>query len=281
MKKNLIRVLFILVIAAMIVFYIYDILVNHTAPTKHLFRTLSVICICIAGLLRTGVSRNRRSLEFYEATYADVIRDAFSWNALWRKKLLCAARLFDESNYRKAVKYLMDLKEKCQSGGDHYAVNVFLGLCFTDMQMYEQAERVYRQLIVSELATSRVYSNLGHVYSNTGDYKKALQNYEAALDMDRDNAYAYNNIAQAHFRMHEFEAAIPYAEKALEIKPKLHQASSLLAIIYALGNDQVLAEKYFHIAISSGRKPEDLKEAIEYFRTAQHAAEETGAGSEV
>ena len=54
----------------------------------------------------------------------------------------------------------------------------------------------------------------------------------------------------------------------------MHQASALLAITYALLADKEQAEKYFHIAISSGRDPKELKEAIDYYKTAQYATEE-------
>lgn len=280
MKLHLIRALLILLIVAIVAFYVYDLAVNKTEPTEHLFRTLSIVFLCLAGLVRTFGGRKRRSLDYYDAQYPDILKEAFVSQPLWRKKLLCAVRLYNEDNYDKAVKYLTDLKPRCQYAQDHYAVNLFAALCFTDMGLYQQAETVYQQLVNMEIANSRVFSNLGHVQMQMGEYQKALRNYEYALDYDRDNAFAYNNIAQAHFRMHEFEEAIPYALKALEKKPNMHQASSLLATVYTLLGDRENSEKYFHIAISSGRDPKELKESIEYFRSAQHAMDETPSEEE-
>ena len=274
MKRNLIRILLVLVIIAIVGLYFYDLFVNHTEPTSNLFRTLSVVCICIAGLIRSFSDKSRRSLDFYDKQYPDILKDAFTSQPFWRNKLLCAVRLYNENNYDKALKYLLDLKHRCNSAQDHYAVNLFAALCFTDMKLYEHAQTIYQQLINMDIANSRIFSNLGNVQMKSGEHLKALQNYQHALYYDRDNAYAHNNIAQAHFQMHEFQEAIPYALKALEINPKLHQASALLAIIYTLLGDRENSEKYFHIAISSGRDPKDLKEAIEYYRTAQHTMDE-------
>lgn len=277
MKKNLLRIILVLIMLAVIALYIYDIAVNHAAPTNNLFRAASVVFICIAAIIRTGQARQRNSLDFYEQQYADILERAFIDQPFWRKKLLCAVRLYNEDNYHKALKYLMDLKEKTQTREDDYAVYLFAALCFTELGVYDQAIHIYQQMISKGNGNSRIFSNLGHVQMQIGEAKNALRNYELALDYDRTNAFAYNNIAQAHFQIHEFDKAIPFAEKALEINPKMNQASTLLAIIYVLASDQENAEKYFHMAISSGRDPQELKEAIAYFRTAQHASDEEAA----
>ena len=142
------------------------------------------------------------------------------------------------------------------------------------MGIYDLAESAYNSLICSDMADSSIFSNLGHVQVEVGKFDKALQNYNHALEYDRKNDKAYNNIAQAYFKKYEFDKAIPYAQKALEINPSLHNASSLLAIIYALQEDKANAEKYFHMAISSGRDPKELKDSIEYYRSAQFSADE-------
>lgn len=274
MKNAIIRIILILVILGIVGLFAYDYFVNDVPVTEHLVRGGIIILICIVGLVRTFQIRQRRSLEFYAAEYSELLGDAFDTQPFWQKKLLCAIRLYNENNYDKALKYLFDLKDRAQTQKDHYIVFLFAALCFTDMGVYEQAIRIYQQLISKGNADSVIFSNLGHVQMKTGDHKNALRNYKLALEYDSANEYAYNNIAQAHFHLHEFDEAIPYAEKALEINPKLKQASSLLAIIYALENHKENAEKYFHIAISSGYTPGDLKETIEYFRTAQHALDE-------
>ncbi len=268
MKLKIIRIVLILIMVAMAAFYVYDMTANQTPPTKYLFRTMAIECLCLASLIRTS-GRQRKSLEFYAKEYPDILNGAFEDQPLLRNKLLCAVRLYNEDQCGKALKYLVDLKDRCHSGQDLYAVFLFGALCLTDLNADEQAMKLYQELINQELATSRVYSNLGQLQNRAGEYEKALRSYQYALDYDRDNAYAYNNIAQAYFQMHELEQAIPYAENALKINPKMHQASALLAIIYDLLDDRDHREKYFHIAISSGRDPKELKEAMEFYRSAK------------
>ena len=277
MKKTILRILLICIVLAVMALYLYDLIVNREPPTKNLVRICCLILLCAVAFVRTFQPGYKRSLSFYEMQYADILGNAFQSQPFWKKKLLCATRLYNESKYDKALDYLMDLKHRAETHDDHYAVNLFAGLCFTDMGLYEHAAQVYQQLIDSGCANSRIFSNLGHVQMKSGEHKMALKNYEIALEYDPNNAYAVNNIAQAHFQMYEFDEAIEFAKKALESNPKLDQASTLLAITYALLNDKENSEKYFHIAINCGRDPKEIKEAIEYFRTAQHALDENAA----
>ena len=93
------------------------------------------------------------------------------------------------------------------------------------------------------------------------------------MDCNRNNATAYNNIATAYFRLHQLQDAILNAKKFLEINPKMYQASTLLAIIYALLNDGEQSKKYFHISVSNGRDPTELQRTISYYKTDADIAE--------
>ena len=53
---------------------------------------------------------------------------------------------------------------------------------------------------------------------------------------------------------------------ALDVNHKFRQSATLLAIIFSLENDSVNAQKYSHIALSSGEDPDRLKKAIEHYK---------------
>ena len=269
MKNIILRTILILLILAVIGLFVYDCTVNNEFSSKNFVRVGCIITLSIVAFIRTFQVRRRRSLQFYDSTYSEFLEHAFQEQPFWRKKLLCAVRLYNENKFEKALKYLSDLKQKTQTNADIYAVDLFAALCFTDMQMYGNAIQIYQHLVSTGKADSTIYSNLGHVQLKNREYKNAIENYRIALQYDQNNAFAYNNIAQAHFQMYEFNEAIAVAEQALEVDPQMYQASSLLAVIYALLADKENSEKYFHIAISNGQRPQALKESIEYFRNAQ------------
>ena len=91
--------------------------------------------------------------------------------------------------------------------------------------------------------------------------------YQEALYLDKNNANTHVNIAHIHFAKHKLDEAIPWAEKALELDPKMRQAAGLLAIIYGIQEQQELFEKYRHIAIVNGQDPDALNDAIKRYRT--------------
>ena len=276
MKLIIIRIILILLILSVIGLFAYAYLSNQVPSTSNLVRGGLIISLCIIGLLRT-ITRRRKSLTFYEQQYSDILHRAFEDQPYLRKKLLCAVRLYNEDKFDKALKYLTDLRKYANTKYDTYCVDLFAALCFTDFGIYDQAIRIYKNIICKDNADSRIFSNLGHVQMKIGEYDNALQNYQRALDYDRNNPYAYNNIAQAYFQMYEFANAIEYAKMSLSINSKFRQASTLLAVIYALSDDKDNAEKYFHIAISSGMNPKELKDTIDYYRSAQHAVDEENA----
>lgn len=274
MKKKLLSLLLIVLLVAIVGLYIMDIMLNQTPFTRNLFRTISIACICLIGYGRINYSVGRRTLQFYESAFADAIKQAFAGQVLNRNKLLCAVRLFDEGNYRKSIKYLGQLQKECKAKDDFYAVWLFAALCFTRSQMFPEAVKMYRQMINNGLADSRIFSNLGYAQSEIGEPDKAMASYQEALYLDKNNANTHVNIAHIHFDRHELAEALPWAEKALELDPKMRQAATLLAIIYSITGPKEQAEKYRHIAICNGQSSDGLKAAIERYRAETEETEE-------
>lgn len=203
-----------------------------------------------------------------------------SWGApfrtnRWReKKLLCATRLYNESNYSKAIKYLRQLLDEAESPRDAVPVLLFAALCYTDAGVYDQAIQIYYDLLEHDPKHAQAHSNLGFLYAAQGDYEMAHKHYNKSIESSPKNYYAYVNRANCYFNQHDFDHAICDAKQALEVKNNGHEASSLLAIIYALEGDAENKEKYFHMSVATGKNAEELKEAINYYMTEKESSEE-------
>lgn len=266
MNKKILVAIFILLIAIVISLYIVGIVVQHKSPGEDIFRTVAVACVCLGGIVRVSAKPGRRKpLSFYEKAYADILKNAFASSLKERKTLLRAIRDYNESRYEQAVKKLLALRLQCRERDDREATNLFLALCFTDMGLLEEAVSVYQGLIAADITSSRIYSNLGLLYSQLGKFDDAKANMHLALQNDPENAYAYNNLASLYFDNSYFDKAKEYAEKALAINQKLRQASTMLAVIYHIEGNQELCDKYRHQALASGADPDDLKEAFAHY----------------
>lgn len=254
--------------------FVADILINNTPPTKNLFKALAVIFTCLAALFRLSYNNGRRGLAFYENAYREHIKSAFSDRPFYKKKLLCAIRLYNEDQHGKAMKYLVDLKKVAQTSDDIYAVGLITGLTLTDMECYNDAILVYNALIEMNLASSTVYGNLGNIHLTLGNSHDAISYIRLAIQNNEKNPAPYNNLASLYFEISDFENAKIYALKALELNHKLYQAATLLAIIYTMEGDKANADKYSHMAIAGGRKHAELKEIIEHYTSAQQTDHE-------
>ncbi|CAF1692108.1 unnamed protein product, partial [Adineta ricciae] len=75
-----------------------------------------------------------------------------------------------------------------------------------------------------DLASS--YNNIGMVYSDMGDYSKALEYYERASTIQQqslppnhpDLASSYNNIGMVYSDMGDYSKALEYYERASTIQ---------------------------------------------------------------
>lgn len=275
--RIVLAVVLVLLMAFCVGYYVYGLTVLEKEPTEDIFRMGVVLLGAIASFAKlfSAMGGRRMSLAECEANYAKKIGDAFApgtQNAspALRKKLLNAARLYNEDRCKKAVNILFSLLPKCQTRSEHYSVLLFLGLCFSDMNYYGDAIEAYTRMISMSIADSTAYSNLAQIYTNIGEDQKALECYDNAIYFDPENPYAYNNLASYYFKKFEFEPAIENAMKSLELNGNMYQASTLLAIVYSLQDKKAEAEKYFHMAISTGQDPNDLKNAIDYYM-AQYA----------
>ena len=268
MKRSRSNVIFIIVVILGILgvaaFYIYDVFYLKTSYTTSLFRVLAAILLLLGTLIRLLSSRGRKRLDVYERAYQDELGYAFKNKPIARKKLLSACRLYDESNYRKAIKYLHELLQEAEFERDLIPVLLFMALCYSDAGLTEDAVNVYYDLLKYDPNNAQVNSNMGTLYIKQGDYQTALKYYTKSIECKPDYI-AYLNRANCYFRLHEYDMAIDDAKKALEIKNNGVEAADLLTVIYALRNDEENRRKYYHIALVSGKSPEELDEAICYF----------------
>ncbi|MBO5797538.1 MAG: tetratricopeptide repeat protein [Clostridia bacterium] len=274
-----IRVLVILLMAGLLGLYVYDLVVNHTPVTENLFKLLAVECLLISTLIRLRGKVTARGLDFYEKRYENELGTAFKDKPLWRKKLLCAVRLFNQNNYRKALKYLNDLARRCETTYDARAVLLFAALCYSDAGLREHAIRTYYTLLEHDASNATVHNNLGLLFAEEGDYEMAMKHCDKAIELKPQYYHPYLNKANFHFRRHEMEEAIACAEKVLEINPNVDGASGLLALIYALQGDREKQEKYAHLAAAAGCNPKKIQDAIDFYLAAK--AEEEAAEAEV
>ena len=270
MKKSKIIgcVIVALAMVAVIGLYVYEVVFLKKPYTENLTRVSAIFVGLIGTMVKLFAGKARRqSLEFYSKQYDEEIRYAFKDNKLARKKLLCAIRLYNENNYKKAIKYLTQLTKDIQNEHDAYAVYIFAAICFSECGIHNEAIKIYYQLLEYMPNNATVHNNLSHEHMEDGDFDLAMQHINESLRIDPYSHTTYINKANCYFYQYKLEEATENALKALELKNNDTNSSSLLAILYALKGDTENSEKYFRIAVTNGKNPKDLNQAIEYYAT--------------
>lgn len=278
MKKNVAKIFWIvltgLLIVGVIAFYLYDVLWLKTPYDKNVIRTAACLFFLLGTLIRLVNGAGRKSLEVYEKAYADELGYAFKNKPLQRKKLLCACRLYNEGNYRKALKYLFQLLRAVELERDTIPVLLFIALCYTDAGVPGEAIKVYHDLLKIDPNNAQVHSNLGGVYIAEGDFDAALKHYNRSIELKPHNYFAYINRANYYFRLSDYDRAIADATQALTFNNNGPEAASLLTVVYALLGDEENRKKYYHRSLTAGKSPEDLDRAIAYFLSEQQRSPE-------
>jgi tetratricopeptide (TPR) repeat protein len=72
---------------------------------------------------------------------------------------------------------------------------------------------------VAGFLISYYYFQQGYAHVEAGEYERAIEDYDRAIDIDPDDALAYNDRGVAYFALGEYERAIEDYDRAIEIDP--------------------------------------------------------------
>jgi len=103
------------------------------------------------------------------------------------------------------------------------------GLYEQAIQNYETAVKIQKSILPeNHRYLASYYNNIGHAYTNMGEYSNALKYYHKSLDMkdiisssDSDFAFLYNNIGLVYNERGEYLQAREYYRKALVLQQKI------------------------------------------------------------
>lgn len=124
-----------------------------------------------------------------------------------------------EQNYQK-VRELLAKAQKAPDLSSQNRCDLLVNYAVADYKLgnLDKAiallERVHQKTPCGE-----TYNVLGYLYIEQGDPEKALAFNQSALEYDDEDPVTIDNIGQIYYRLlHDEEQALPYFQKALEIK---------------------------------------------------------------
>lgn len=170
--------------------------------------------------------------------------------------------LFKEGECAAALQHFKKMRES--TGKDFLdrvgATN--MALCYWKLDRIDEGIEVLEEIKKKyKYLNADILTTLGYFCMLKGDYEKALDYTNEALEDDEEHGPALDNLGQIYFRKGQLEKAEEYFIKALENKENMVDSKYYLGMIYEKQGDREKAAEYFNKAYNT---------AISQFSTVSH-----------
>lgn len=149
------------------------------------------------------------------------------------------------------------IKKSLELNPNYVPAHIELGTSyFYKKRNYKKAAEHYNKSL--EIADSpQLRDFLGTTFRTQGRLSKAIEQYEHAIDLDKNFAQAYMNIGITNYYMRKYDDAISYLNKAIAININHPESFFFLASSYELANNRSLAlknySKFLKLALNDHR----------------------------
>lgn len=141
-----------------------------------------------------------------------------------------------------------------------------------DHNRFDQAARNYTRVIELDPNNAVAYDRRGSCVFRSNEFKESLTDFDKAIELDPTNAEFYQHRALAYFSLRQFESSIADMEQALKLNPpNRDQFAESLATIYSNRAAERATAKMF------GEAAEDMTQAIKLFPQGQFFFHQRGS----
>jgi tetratricopeptide (TPR) repeat protein len=139
------------------------------------------------------------------------------------RELEVAVRLQPTHAY--ASQALSEARDSLEEKGDQVGLsaiprtNFERGLEYTKLKQHDQAMLLYLQVLKKDPHHAGAWSQLGAIYFDEGNYRRAIQRFQKGLKYKPDHFVLNNNIAGAYYKQGDIKRARRHWNKCLEVDP--------------------------------------------------------------
>ncbi|KJU87414.1 conserved hypothetical protein, membrane [Candidatus Magnetobacterium bavaricum] len=120
-----------------------------------------------------------------------------------------------------------------------------LGVFYDQSGDFEKALIQYQRAIELNPKDSEAYYNMGNVYQKQGDLDAAIKKYQTALKLNPDYFEAHNNLGNILFKQGQYQEAMEQYQEVIRLKPDYADAHNNLGSVYGiLGRDDEAIEEF-------------------------------------
>lgn len=124
------------------------------------------------------------------------------------------------------------LKKAISISGNDSLLFTKLGGIYSEIGEYEKALKSYAKAIELKPDDAFMYISVGSIYETQGNYQEALKAYQKASQLFPEYKYNLLNIANVQYKMHDYKSSSDTYRAFLEIYPQHWEARENLASAY-------------------------------------------------
>lgn len=128
-----------------------------------------------------------------------------------------------------------------------------LGYAYFVKKEFKKSTKILEGLINHEDVNDRVFQLLGNAYDNLGKSEKAIETYETGLKQFPNSGNLYLEMGVMQIGKKEYNKALAYYEKGIEVAPKFPSNYYWASIIYLSSDEEVWGMIYGEIFMNLER----------------------------
>ncbi|MEH6634539.1 MAG: tetratricopeptide repeat protein [Halioglobus sp.] len=185
--------------------------------------------LCDAWLSKYALSRDA---EHFEAAEKSCHR-ALTLNAQALDAHVALGNLYRHSGQHKRAE--LEYDKALSINPNATEANIGLAQSYFQQGWFDQADKLYRRVIDLRPHDARGYLVLGDHLYNVGRVKEAIAYYKKTTELASDNELAYNRLGAAYFMRGELELATASWRQSLKIKPSAGAYANIASSMFYLG----------------------------------------------
>ncbi len=190
-----------------------------------------------------------------------------------------AIKIMDEGKFDEAIE-LLKKAEKLDPDRVDYPYEIAYALY--SQKEYKKTIKVLKKIIDHVNANDQLYQLLGNCYDNIGEPENALEIYKQGLEKFPNSGKLYLEQGIVEYFQENYDNAVNYWEKGVEVDPTFSSNYYWLAKIYSLTDERIWAVLYGEVFINlernSERTIEMSKLLFETYKESIYVTSDTSGG---
>ena len=199
--------------------------------------------------------------ELEQKVRGDFAKDAFAEDPKLGAMFQAALKDYSGNMPKAAIAKLTKLAAQCTGDKEAYAIAMATAQCQMVIGKPLPAIREYTKALTIH-PSAEVALELGSCHQRLGNLDKARDSYEYALDLEEGNLEALSRIATTYVADHDFETALDYANRIIDLDENQASALATAAICHGLLGNTVLCTHYTNQAVEQGYNQKKIEETI-------------------